>query len=546
VGNDRNMALGEFLKLWNDHEAAGKSDGQLLSQFINHRDEEAFGALMRRHSRMIIAVCRRILGNAADADDAFQATFLVFVRNAKSLKSRALLGDWLHGVARRTALKVMRDAARRRTKEQAMVRSEAQGEEAHDDWLPLLDEELSRLPEKYRLPIILCDLEGRTRQEAARQLDWPEGTVAGRLARGREMLHKRLLRRGVTLSLATLSAVLTQKTALATLPATLVSSTIKAAALVAVGQIAAEGVISAKVATLTGEVMKTMLLTKLKTIAAIVVVCAFGGFGWVALGGTGKELGGMLITKNALGAVPHTDTIEDKKPEPDEKEINEDPPTVPFIKEHSQRIIPVLREMMDIKNFTTEMSLQEFFGLLSLICKSNYQKDISFLIDNKAFQEDHPDGAKFKVTEITIKFSPYPNVMSTATAIQMAINQIPDQKAQILIRDNMVFITTQRHASLEYLLKEKVFANYVDRPFNEVVDNLSGLTGISINIDPLVEEKAKKKINAGFRNDVTLEGALRIVTEMAGLKIVDMQSGLYITTPERAKELEKELRAVKK
>src|SRR5207248_667427 len=129
-------------------------------------------------------------------EDAFQATFLVLVRKAGTLAARAVLGDWLHGVARRTALAARREAARRRAKERARARPEVQGEEARDDRLPLLDEELARLPEKYRLPLVLCDLEGRTRRETAGLLGWPEGTVAGRLARGRALLARRLARRG--------------------------------------------------------------------------------------------------------------------------------------------------------------------------------------------------------------------------------------------------------------------------------------------------------------------------------------------------------------
>src|SRR5437899_2920414 len=141
------------------------SDGQLLGQFLARQDEAAFAALVRRHGPMVLAVCRRVLGNAADADDAFQATFLVLVRKAGSLLGRSVLGDWLHGVARRTALNARRLAARRRTKEQAMARPEARGEPCRDDWLPLLDEQVDRLPQKYRLPIVLCDLEGKTRKE---------------------------------------------------------------------------------------------------------------------------------------------------------------------------------------------------------------------------------------------------------------------------------------------------------------------------------------------------------------------------------------------
>ncbi len=182
MASDRaSMGIEELLRAAHAHDADGQTDGQLLSQFLARRDEIAFAALVRRHGPMVLGVCRRILGNAEDAEDAFQATFLVLVRKVASLASRAVLGDWLHGVARRTALNAKRVAARRRVKEKAMARSETQSEEVRDDRLALLDEALSRLPEKYRLAIVLCDLEGWTRREAADRLGWPEGTVAGRL-----------------------------------------------------------------------------------------------------------------------------------------------------------------------------------------------------------------------------------------------------------------------------------------------------------------------------------------------------------------------------
>jgi len=175
------------------------TDGELLRRFLSRQDEAAFESLVRRHGPMVFAVCRRALGCTADAEDAFQATFLVLLRKAPGLTPRTTLGDWLHGVARRITLKARTAAARRRTREGAAARPEGNPEVERNDWLPWLDEEVGRLPAKYRLPLVLCDLEGRTRGEAARALGWPEGTVAGYLSRGRAMLAKRLLRRASAL-----------------------------------------------------------------------------------------------------------------------------------------------------------------------------------------------------------------------------------------------------------------------------------------------------------------------------------------------------------
>jgi RNA polymerase sigma factor (sigma-70 family) len=203
-----------------------QNDGQLLGQFLARQDKAAFAALVRRHGPMVLAVCQRILGNASDAEDAFQATFLVLVRKAAALVSRRVLGDWLHGVARRTALHARRLAALRHVKEQQMARPEAQSETVRDDWLPLLDEALSRLPAKYRLPIVLCDLESRSRREVAQRLGWPEGTVAGRLSRGRALLAKQLTRRGLLIWSGSLAAALAPSAASATVPSALVESTV--------------------------------------------------------------------------------------------------------------------------------------------------------------------------------------------------------------------------------------------------------------------------------------------------------------------------------
>src|SRR5260370_9971230 len=203
-------------------DGAGLTDGQLLGCFIEHRDEAAFAALVKRHASMVWGVCRRLLRNHHDAEDAFQATFLVFARKAASVEPRERIANWVHGVACRTALKA-RAVARRRAREKPLaegVEPVAQEPDAWHDLRPLLDEELGRLPDNYRIVLLLCDLEGRTRAEVARQLGWPEGTVAGRLARARALLAGRLSRRGVTLSAAALAEMLSQSTASAALPAT--------------------------------------------------------------------------------------------------------------------------------------------------------------------------------------------------------------------------------------------------------------------------------------------------------------------------------------
>jgi RNA polymerase sigma-70 factor (ECF subfamily) len=165
----------------------GLTDGQLLERFLSRRDEAAFEAVVRRHGSMVLGVCRRVLRQQQDAEDAFQATFLVLARKAASLSSRELLGNWLYGVAYRTAMKARTMNARRRAREdraRGRRTPEAPKGGAWEELLPLLDQELSRLPDKYRVPVVHCDLQGRTRREVAAQLKAPEGTItpAGELA----------------------------------------------------------------------------------------------------------------------------------------------------------------------------------------------------------------------------------------------------------------------------------------------------------------------------------------------------------------------------
>src|SRR5262249_2233965 len=147
------------------------TDGQLLERFLARREESAFTALVQRHGPMVLGVCRRLLHNEHDAEDAFQATFLVLVRKAASIVPREMVGNWLYGVAYRTAQEAKAEAARRRAREQQvkdMPPRQAAATERLDELRALLDQELSRLPDKYRVPVVLCDLEGRTRKEAAR------------------------------------------------------------------------------------------------------------------------------------------------------------------------------------------------------------------------------------------------------------------------------------------------------------------------------------------------------------------------------------------
>jgi Flp pilus assembly protein CpaB len=269
-----------------------ETDGKLLARFLGQRDEAAFAALVYRHAPMVHGVCRRILRDADDAEDAFQATFLVLVRSAAGIGKREALGSWLYKVAYRTALRARAASARRRMREQEAA-VDPIGEPSRDEiWWelrPLLDEELAQLPKKYRTSLIICYFQGKTKEEAARQLGCPAGTVSSRLARGRELLRVRLARRGVTISAVGLAAALPSGTSLAS-PA-LVNATIRAANAISLGKAAVGGAISSHVAALTEGMARAMIMVKVKTVTAVVLtlLAAASGIGLVAARALAQE-----------------------------------------------------------------------------------------------------------------------------------------------------------------------------------------------------------------------------------------------------------------
>jgi RNA polymerase sigma factor (sigma-70 family) len=266
--------------------SGGPDDAQLLGRFLSERDEAAFEALVRRHGPMVFGVCRRVLGQRHDAEDAFQATFLVLACKAATVRDRAAVGSWLFAVAYRTAWRARAQAARRLAREREAAVPEARTDNHdHDDLAPLLDLELSRLPEKYRGPILLCDLQGASRKEAARRLGLPEGTLSSRLATARSMLAKRLTRRGLALACGGVSAILVENVASACVPALLIGSTVQAAARVAAGH-AVTVAASASVASLAKGVMNTMLMSQLKIPLGLVLALGLVTMGWGVYQGT--------------------------------------------------------------------------------------------------------------------------------------------------------------------------------------------------------------------------------------------------------------------
>jgi RNA polymerase sigma factor (sigma-70 family) len=261
------------------------ADRSHLERFVADRDEEAFAAIVRRHGPMVLGVCRRVLRDADAADDAFQATFLVLVHRARSLRKPELLGPWLYGVAYRTSLKARSQALRRWSLERQVALPAAAPAVDQVGWAELrslLDEEITRLPEKYRRPFVLCYLEERTNEETARLLGCPVGTVFSRLAWARQRLRSRLAGRGLALSATALTTLLVERPTSAAVPAPLLGSTLRAAALLAAGK-PTTAAIAPQVAAITKEVIRAMWMHRLKPILALLLAVALIGPGAMLL-----------------------------------------------------------------------------------------------------------------------------------------------------------------------------------------------------------------------------------------------------------------------
>jgi RNA polymerase sigma factor (sigma-70 family) len=259
--------------------AADAGDAELLQRYVASRDAAAFELLVWRHGAMVEAVCRRVLGNSPEVDDAFQATFLALLKQARSIRTQTSVAGWLHRVALRIAKRARHSAARRRSREEASAKPDLlHGAASDPDFGPLLHEEIDRLPPRFRLPLVLCHLQGRSVEEAARLLGVPRGTVLSRLARGRDRLRLSLLRRGVVPAVAAVALAESEST---------VSAALVAAAVRTINHGPA-----GPVAGLAHGVIRDMMLTKIKMTACLVL--AIGAIG----------LGTALVSQPTAAAMP--------------------------------------------------------------------------------------------------------------------------------------------------------------------------------------------------------------------------------------------------
>jgi RNA polymerase sigma factor (sigma-70 family) len=309
MGNqDRAVLFKQIDRLYRDGTFTAQSDGQLLDRYLSYRDEGAFEAIVNLHGPMVLSLCRRFLRDPRDIEDAFQATFLILARKAGSIRRREVLSSWLYGVAYRIAVRARSEVLKRRSVETGVPLLDDPADVASrdvDEIGPVLDQELSRLPEKYRAPIVLCYLKEQTHDQAAAELRWPVGTVRSRLARGRELLKQRLTRRGCSPATAMLGmgTGFSIRSFTASVPQPLVETTVAAAGRYLWGASSGAGpaaLACSSISSLSGSatalaqgVLTTMAFTQIKLISAGLTAVGLlaGGLGagaW-ALGSPGPD-----------------------------------------------------------------------------------------------------------------------------------------------------------------------------------------------------------------------------------------------------------------
>ena len=304
MGQDTlNDVLRHLRRLCEAEDTRDLHDSELLKRFLERHEETAFAILVGRHGPMVLGVCQRILHDSHAAEDAFQATFLVLVRRSAAIRKRGSVGSWLHGVAQRIALRARAQSAAQRDRIRRfdpIPRADTLDELSWQELRTVLDEEIGALAEKYRAPVVLCCLEGKSYDQAARELGWPKSSLANRLTQARGVLRERLVRRGIFLSAAALAAGLTERATGAALPALLTIHTVKAATLYSAGKITAGVSVSSQAITLAEEAMKGMFGFKAKIAAGFLTALILAG-------------GAVLARHHAVGDGPRPEASKEKQ-----------------------------------------------------------------------------------------------------------------------------------------------------------------------------------------------------------------------------------------
>jgi RNA polymerase sigma factor (sigma-70 family) len=526
--------LSYLRRLAPDGPAGAAEDGQLLSRFAGG-DGSAFTALVGRYAPLVWGVCRRLLGPSPDAEDAFQATFVVLAQKANALADGRALGPWLHKVASRTATKARVKFLRRQTRETPAEVEPAVRDDPELDRREvgvLLEEEVSRLPERYRRPVVLCYLEGLTNEEAARRLACPKGTVLSRLSRAREQLRQRLARRGLDLASGALPAALASEPA----PEALVAAVGQAGPLLRAGGAAG---LSTSVLILAKGVMFSMFLRKLEVAGLVLLVMALAasGAGWL----TRRP---ATAAAHAAPPAPPAGKGEDKAPPAAAKAEEKDKPAKPTRTEADVR--EALAKTIDFNGFEDPKTT-----LIEALDQLAKQYGVRFDVDERAFKAELlNDVLKTAIVET----NPIPPMKAP---LRVVLNKIlarvnVPSGANFLVRKNFIEITTEA-ATLQrlgvrsltpqdeapaggYRLLPLVFQHFRKEALDKALDELADASGFNVVLDARVEEKANVKVTARLMN-VPVDTAVRLLADMAGLSVVRIDNVFYVTSPENARKM---------
>jgi RNA polymerase sigma factor (sigma-70 family) len=519
--------LGSVLSYLRTVTPAGQDgdDALLLARFAAG-DEQAFEVLVRRHAALVWGVCHRVLGRPADAEDAFQATFLVLFRKA-GLLGHGPLGPWLHRVAWRTAARARVRAARLASREAAVAREDVgvAGELPDDGLRELLDEEVGRLPEKYRVPVVLCYLEGLSNEQAADRLGCPRGTVLSRLSRAREQLRRRLERRGV--GLPTVVPV-------AAVPAALVEAVVRAAPAFRAGSL------STPVLTLAEGVLFGMSLHKLRLFAlALVTLAGLTGAGlWAS-----KPASAPPAAARAAPAPAGKDDRKAAVAKPADKKGKE--PEKPVSR--AQEIRDLLRQEIDFGGLDDpKTTLREVLDSLAK------RPGLRFDVNERAFKAD----GLSDVLQTEIANPAIPGMKAPlSTVLRKILERLPNPSgATFVIRKSHIRITTEdalrpdlglppakrdKDGLVTEALGPLVWEEFSKVSLEKALRDIADATDVNVVLDARVEDKGAIKVTARLHN-VPVDNAVEVLADMGGLTVVHRGNILYVTSPENAQKLQKE------
>ncbi|HLW67383.1 MAG TPA: sigma-70 family RNA polymerase sigma factor [Gemmataceae bacterium] len=560
------------------------NDRDLLLRFVQKRDEAAFEVLLWRHGTMVLNLCRRMLRHEQDAEDAFQATFLALAREAGSIGNKDSLCGWLYRVAFRIALKV-RGKSARLEKFVPLTDSASHNMAPEVEWREIrqvLDEEVSRLPVKYRLPFILCCLEGRSNSEAAQEIGCPKGTVDSRLSWARQRLRERLVRRGVSLAAGGVAIdAVWQAEASAALPERLVRTTIQASVAFANGSAA---FVSGSVLSLARGVAKAMMFDKIKRVfVAGFVLLALGGVGWGwHLAGAQESKDGAKSKKESAGAKSALPGIASKPGQPDQPPktktepvpIQDDNIEVDREKEKANQFRALMKsgnvaiinselrkKLQTPIDIDKEMDNVPFKDVLDFFSE-RYQVPIRF--DYQAFARigvKNPDKVSDQPVRV-VKSSTVPfGVVLRDLLAGLMHPEFPGLDYGLLVKRGQLVIVpqVQFHNSPRSDLPPGVVddsynfdinnsvAQFSDpvqltvegKPLAEILKELADDTGANIVLDSRAKEKGKAPISLTLQ-DAPLDTVVRMLADMADLKSVALDNILYVTTADNAERIQKE------